>query len=389
MNFPYYREELGREAFVPDPSTAQEAIELLGSEDLMKEVDKGDVTVAMIRPLLDGCTLEDWSDKQAATEIESSITDLGIISKFAVRFDDKTVDAFYSGRPKDTQLSMVPERYQRFQNRWEEFVDLMTGGPTTVLLLHSPNGDAIDLWRRQVGHYDIVGRRDPSNLRGQLGLDNYNNLIHGSDSIEAVKNELKMLQSLLGPYSEVGSKTSTYKSVGKSSLDMLNIKDPSSIESLGEWTASGETYHRELTVNTGISSERLIEKSCVQFCPVEVMKEWMQRRRILQRAGIDTPKLRAHHRADIIEEYIPYTLQEAYRQADDEGRLHLEQLFIDSYTRILRLGFYPISLHDVRSRGNDIVLVDFGSDLGGQSKSSSLKKTEEIRTEFNRIVGNR
>ncbi len=389
MNLPYYRQELGREAFVPDPSAAKETIELLGSKVLMEEVDKGNVTVAMIRPLLDGCTLEDWNDIQAATEIESSITDLGIISKFAVRFNDKAVDTFYSGRPKDIQLTKAPERYQRFQNRWEEFVDLMTGGPTTVLLLHSPNGDAIDSWRRQVGHHDIVEKRDPSNIRGQLGLDNYNNLIHGSDSREAVKDELKMLQSLLMPYSEVVPKTSISKSVGKSTLDILNIKDPSSIESLGEWTASGETYHRKIVVNTGTSSERLIEKVCVKFCPREVMQEWMQRRRILQRAGVDTPKLHAHQRANIIEEYIPYTLQEAYNQADNEGKLRLERLFVDIYTKILSIGFYPISLHDVRSRKNDIVLVDFGSDLGGQSKSNSLRKTEEILAEFNKIVHER
>jgi hypothetical protein len=30
-----------------------------------------------------------------------------------------------------------------------------------------------------------------------------------------------------------------------------------------------------------------------------------------------------------------------------------------------RTGFWPISLHDVRSRGNDVVVIDMGEDIGG------------------------
>jgi nucleoside diphosphate kinase len=155
----------------------------------------------MIRPSLTGCTANDeWSDQEAANTIEEHIMKLGVITKFSVNFDVDTVHEFYGGQPKEVQLGLQPERYPEYETRWHEFVDLMCSGPTTVILLHSTNGDAIRLWRDQVGHYDIVKRRDPSTIRGTFGKDNYNNLIHGSDSIEAVKKEIAIISKLLGRF---------------------------------------------------------------------------------------------------------------------------------------------------------------------------------------------
>lgn len=52
-----------------------------------------------------------------------------------------------------------------------------------------------------------------------------------------------------------------------------------------------------------------------------------------------------------------------------------------------RIGFNVISLHDARSRGNDIVLIDFGSDIGGYSENSKDNATinEKAQRELDRI----
>ncbi len=391
MVFPYYREGISREAFVPDTTNANEIIEILGDESLLKEVDSGNVTIAMIRPLLDACTLEDWSDRQACEQIDYSISDLGVLSKFAVRFDDSTVNKFYAGTPKTTQLDMKPERYERFENRWDEFVDLMTAGPTTVLLLYSPDGDAVELWRKQVGHYDIVNKRDSNTIRGKFGLDNYNNLVHGSDSIESVKKELKIMQSLLRASDKNLAKTHSsiekYREIGSSTLTLLHISNPDFVTAISDWTPSGETFYRELLVNTGREVNHYVEKACVKILPSETLREWLSRRRILQRAGVETPKLQAHDLVEIIEEYIPYSLSDAYNRLDLDNQIILKERFVETYKRILIAGFTPISFHDVRSRGDDVVVIDFGSDLGGQaSQQSTTKEQAQIENEFYKLV---
>lgn len=107
-------------------------------------------------------------------------------------------DDFYQGSPKERQL--VAEPYYQdspFRNRWEEFIALMTSGPTSVLLLHSDDGKAIQNWRDQVGHWNIEKTVQPQTIRGQYGRDNFNNLIHGSDSQEAVKREFSIIAAQL------------------------------------------------------------------------------------------------------------------------------------------------------------------------------------------------
>jgi nucleoside diphosphate kinase len=69
----------------------------------------------------------------------------------------------------------------------------MTDGDTTAILLYSPEGDAVQLWRQQLGHWDINNRRDPSTQRGAFGVDNYNNLAHGSDAVTSVQRDLSII----------------------------------------------------------------------------------------------------------------------------------------------------------------------------------------------------
>lgn len=197
MITPYSSEEIQRN--VPQAASLhgyEQTIDLLDTEDLSQLAIDGQLTVAMIRPNLVDCVLDhNGTDAELESVIESRIMGLGFITKFAVDFDSQAVEEFYGGSPKEVQLTLPPERYLKYPSRWEEFVDLMLSGRTTVILLHNVN--AISRWRTQVGHYDVINRRDPTTIRGIFAKDNYNNLIHGSDSPEAVVREIDILTRLI------------------------------------------------------------------------------------------------------------------------------------------------------------------------------------------------
>jgi hypothetical protein len=50
--------------------------------------------------------------------------------------------------------------------------------------------------------------------------------------------------------------------------------------------------------------------------------------------------------------------------ADAAGRHQLDAQHASMMSTIYELGFHPVGLHDLRSRGSDVVMIDFGSDLG-------------------------
>lgn len=361
--------EYGTEAF----ATAQEElVDFLASTELTDQIAAGNITVAMIRPNLDEATIEPMTDKDAASAIENEITLLGMTAKFSVHFDAAAMEEFYGGGPKEAQQPKTPDRYGHYANRWIEFVDLMESGPTTVLLLHSPDGDAIEKWRAQVGHWDVVGRRDPETIRGRHAIDNYNNLIHGSDSPESAAREVAILRKLL---TRVGTGyhfdrtiTANYKRgfLGPKTLDLLGTDSPHEIRILNDWERkSNENYVTDFLLFDDEGSKHLIAKACIKTSPRETVEEWLERRQVLEVAGVDFPELFAVDGATIIEEFIPHTFREAYDKQDATGQASLRQKFLATFTAICQAGYWPNSLHDVRSRGDDVVMIDVGEDVGG------------------------
>lgn len=71
--------------------------------------------------------------------------------------------------------------------------------------------------------------------------------------------------------------------------------------------------------------------------------------------------------AMIIEEFIPYTFKEAYFHADEDQRIILRENYLQTFKRIHGAGFNPTSLHDVRSHGEDVGVIDVGEDIGGHT----------------------
>lgn len=200
MEVPRSRPDLDRQ-LVCDGYSYEQAmctVGVLESVETAELVSSGHLTLAMIRPQLEQSTvLEAEEDTEIAKIIEQHIDDLEPWFKFSIIFDEAAVGEFYEGRPKDSQLLKPPHRDRSVANRWAEFSNIMTSGPTTVLLLIDTEGSAVSKWRSQIGHRDIEGKRDFTTIRGKFGLDNYNNLVHGSDNPESIFRELRIISELI------------------------------------------------------------------------------------------------------------------------------------------------------------------------------------------------
>ncbi|MDD3434787.1 MAG: nucleoside-diphosphate kinase [Candidatus Pacebacteria bacterium] len=172
-------------------------IQVIESPSFAEAIEQGFITLAMIKPA--EINLHGLSDVELAHAIKKAIqSPLEIIFELSLIFDEKTINEFYDGEPKRKQQELLPYVYKnKFQNRWEEFANLMMSGPTTVLLLWSNKGDAVSFWRTQMGDWNVEERRNPNTIRGQFALNNYNGIVHGSDSIESVKREINIINNYL------------------------------------------------------------------------------------------------------------------------------------------------------------------------------------------------
>ena len=72
---------------------------------------------------------------------------------------------------------------------YKDLVAFMTSGPVVVVALEGEN--AIATWRGLMGPTNSE-EADPGTIRGDFGVSNSFNLIHGSDSPEAAARELEL-----------------------------------------------------------------------------------------------------------------------------------------------------------------------------------------------------
>lgn len=147
------------------------------------------------------------------------------------------------------------------------------------------------------------------------------------------------------------------------------------IRQIGKWTRGGaETYIQHFSIHTDEGVDRYVVKACtpsnISRNIEDVLSNWVERRVAISSSGISTPKLYAADNGVILEEYIPYSLREIMLK-NPQGviRKSLVSQIGDTLNILESLGFNSItSLHDLRSRGEDVTVIDFGQDLGTQSK---------------------
>lgn len=168
------------------------------------------------------------------------------------------------------------------------------------------------------------------------------------------------------------------KYLGKVVIENLLSKKNSSLEIINPWHQAGaETYCTDFIVRLEDGNNKhLIAKACIKFAPGETMKEWLGRRTIVQKAGLSVPELVCVDGATIVEEFIPLSFKEAYMHSSANKQQIMKNNFINTYKTLVEIGFSPLSLHDVRSHGDDVVVIDFGNDLGPPSFKEKYDPTK-------------
>lgn len=139
---------------------------------------------------------------------------------------------------------------------------------------------------------------------------------------------------------------------------------------VSEWRRGGaETYLYSFHLTTpSMKCREYLLKACVAFSPQqpleEILNRWIVRRCLLQKAGVRVPALVTYGHGVLVEEFIPHSLAETLNRSPLDAPAILRNLA--EYAGVISaLGFMPIDpFSDLRSRGSDIVPVDFGEDLG-------------------------
>lgn len=158
------------------------------------------------------------------------------------------------------------------------------------------------------------------------------------------------------------------------------IQSPTATYELTElqpWARSGsETYSFVFSVVEAGGKEQTCRlKACVAFTGAQdletTLRSWLRRRKLLSTVGVNTPHLFGAGHGVLLEEEIPLDVAEAMGAGRSSKVL---SGLVDIAAALTRLKFSPVAAFgDVRSRGDDAVFVDFGSDLGDPVETSNAK----------------
>lgn len=178
---------------------------------------------------------------------------------------------------------------------------------------------------------------------------------------------------------------------GDETLQVLGVTSYDDIDVLNGWYQGGaETFVTDFMLAKNGLRRHLIAKACIKFGANAVIEEWLDRRQKLTENGVILPQLETVHSATIVEEYIPYTFSEAYKQAANESlRIGLKVAYAETHKRIIGAGFRPIGmLHDLRSHGDDAVMIDVGSDLGASYPITecSMNVYQDVEKGFRSLI---
>jgi len=164
------------------------------------------------------------------------------------------------------------------------------------------------------------------------------------------------------------------------SLDILNSANTDfEIQKDQNWERGGtETYLFKFSIKLkdGKESSYLL-KACVAYAPnsnlEKILCDWIARRQLISNHGIKTPKLFAYGNGVILEEYIPYRLKDILQSSQNPPPKILKELAFLAGV-LSKLKFDPIDIFsDLRSHGDDVIVIDFGQDLGPSGVMPNLR----------------
>jgi nucleoside-diphosphate kinase len=114
----------------------------------------------------------------------------GLMGRIISRFEDKGLQVVGAKMMKISQ-DLAARHYEAHREKkfYAGLVRFMTSSPVLVLALRGNN--AIEISRNMMGA-TFGSKAAPGTIRGDFGVSNSFNLIHGSDSPEAAERELKL-----------------------------------------------------------------------------------------------------------------------------------------------------------------------------------------------------
>ncbi len=114
----------------------------------------------------------------------------GLMGRIITRFEDKGFQIVGCKMMKISQ-NLAERHYESHKGKpfYDGLVGFMTSSPVLVLALRGVG--AIDMSRKMMGA-TFGSKAEPGTIRGDFGVSNSFNLIHGSDSPEAAARELEL-----------------------------------------------------------------------------------------------------------------------------------------------------------------------------------------------------
>ncbi len=143
-----------------------------------------------------------------------------------------------------------------------------------------------------------------------------------------------------------------------------------------EWYRAGaETYIYEFAVISEGLRKQLVLKACTPTLgpnsPDVILDAWIARRSLLAACHVKVPKLYGWKGAILLEEHVPYDLR-----AFVSARINTPAFILPDICQIaaalIHLEFSPVAPYsDLRTDGERLYVIDFGSDIGPPRQASS------------------
>jgi nucleoside diphosphate kinase len=178
-------------------------VEVLNNPKLESLVDEGKITLGIIKPNVNQSDFLPEDDDEASRIILNEIGEERVIFNIALKLTRKQAEEFYSPIRQKYESRIDPKTGKTV---WDSILDFISSGSLTFLLIYDDGNNAIDWWRNKMGDTYPVNA-DKASIRGKFATMEMlpNNLVHGSDSKEEVKREIKCLARFLNNLYETGN----------------------------------------------------------------------------------------------------------------------------------------------------------------------------------------
>jgi hypothetical protein len=161
------------------------------------------------------------------------------------------------------------------------------------------------------------------------------------------------------------------------------------------WRLGGsETYVSQFDVVVSEAGnyayKRLIAKAAVRFGepPEQTIRRWLQRQARLNDFSVATARCYGHRWGILFQEFISHSFTSWFLGQSEITQRRFSHLLTTTAQKIEHAGFAPVGLvHDLRTDGSKLFVVDFGEDLGPYTHDrQSTSATREV-AQWRRQIG--